>query len=433
MDVIARDARHFGALIQLGNLLHRQGYRRAARLTYAQAANAEPHNPIVDVNVGNTYLDDNDLAKARAHFEQALARDPALPEAHQGMSYVFARLGDEKSAARHRDAGFAQRAITEFPFRGEGPPVRVTLLVSALGGNVNTADFLDDRTFAVTRVFAEYAGSDELPESDLVFNAIGDADRCADALRRVASWRASASVVINRPEAVLATSRIEAGALLANIDGLRIPAAVRCERHALASNPGETLEACGLVPPVLLRALGYHTGMFFERAENLQDAAEIALRLPGSDVAVVEYLDARALDGRYRKYRAMIVDGKLYPLHLAISDDWKVHYFTSQTAQRAEHRELERSFLNDMSSAVGARAIAALEGIAAALGLDYAGIDFGLDGSGNVLFFEANAAMIVPSRETNPDLAYRVPYQQAVIQAVRNMLLRRGGKAGLGV
>lgn len=429
IEVVRRNGAHFGALINLGNLLNRRGYRSAARLTYAEAAKVQPQNPVVDVNLGNTFLDTNEFETAREHFERALGKDAGLPEAHQGMSYAYARLGDEASASRHRDLGFAPRAVTVFPYRGDGAPIRVLLFASALGGNVGTTEFLDDRTFAVTRVFAEYAEQVSLDSFDLVFNAVGDADRCGAALQAAAALFERAAIpVINAPQAVSQTTRASAYASLRVLTGLRIARCVTVNRAALAGSAFGVLRREGFEPPVLLRVPGFHAGMFFERAENDEDVAAISSRFPGKEVSLIEPIDVRSKDGNYRKYRVIFVDGELYPLHLAISGHWKVHYFTSDTAAVAAHREEEASFLSDMQCVLGEPAIFVLRALAKRLNLDYAGVDFALDARGNVVVFEANATMIVPPRETNPDLAYRVPHAQRTLTAVREMLLRRAGR-----
>jgi hypothetical protein len=72
-------------------------------------------------------------------------------------------------------------------------------------------------------------------------------------------------------------------------------------------------------------------------------------------VLAIEYLDARGADGCARKYRVMMVGGELYPLHLAISQDWKIHYFSADMAERAEHRAEEAIFLADMPAALGGK------------------------------------------------------------------------------
>ena len=85
----------------------------------------------------------------------------------------------------------------------------------------------------------------------------------------------------------------------------------------------------------------------------------------------------------------MSIGGRLYPLHLAISQDWKVHYFTANMSESPTYRAEEKEFLEDMPRVLGEKAMAALTSIANALGLDYAGIDFALNKDGSVLLFEA--------------------------------------------
>jgi hypothetical protein len=57
-----------------------------------------------------------------------------------------------------------------------------------------------------------------------------------------------------------------------------------------------------------------------------------------------------------------------------------------------------------------------------ALGLDYAGIDFGLSPSGDLLLFEANATMVVNPPEPDERWAYRRPAVERILTAVQNML-----------
>ena len=103
-------------------------------------------------------------------------------------------------------------------------------------------------------------------------------------------------------------------------------------------------------------------------------------RLGGAALAAnrcIQY--ARGADGMARKYRAMFIDGvAYYPLHVAAGADRKVHYSTSAMAADAALREEERRFLADMPGTLGPRAMAALTAVGDILGLDSAGIDFGL-------------------------------------------------------
>ena len=78
-----------------------------------------------------------------------------------------------------------------------------------------------------------------------------------------------------------------------------------------------------------------------------------------------------------------------------------------------------------MASVIGPRGMAALKRINATLGLDYGGIDFAVNGYGDILFFEANATMVVMPPSNDDKWAYRRPTFANVLSAVRTMLTKR--------
>jgi hypothetical protein len=96
-------------------------------------------------------------------------------------------------------------------------------------------------------------------------------------------------------------------------------------------------------------------------------------------------------------------------------------------ADHPQHRAEDLEFLENMSGVIGSRGMQALTAIQARLGLDYAGIDFGLSASGDLLFFEANATMVVSPPEPDKKWAYRRSAVDRIYAAVRHMLLQRSG------
>ena len=179
--------------------------------------------------------------------------------------------------------------------------------------------------------------------------------------------------------------------------------------------------------PLRLRAPGFHTGQHFVRVERAADLAGAIANLPGEQLLAIEPLDARGADGRFRKYRVMFIGGALFPLHLAVSADWKVHYFSAAMAGAADARAEEARFLTDMPGVLGPKAIAALAQVAERLGLDYGGIDFGLSPTGQVLLFEANAGMVIQPPGPEPIWDYRRAPIARALGAVKALLLARAG------
>jgi tetratricopeptide (TPR) repeat protein len=430
LDVLRLEPTQFSALNELATLAYASGHRSAARTAYEQAVRCHPDNPLGRVNLGNLLFEDEDLDGARAQYRAALAADSELAEAHRGLARVLSALGDEASAAPHWRRGFAgQAALVSQQYRGTDAGIPLLLVVSARGGNIPTQRFLDDTVFAVTALYAEFfdAGS-PLPAHAAVFNAIGDADLCPAALARAENILSrTPAPILNPPARIRTTSRAEVARRLSGAPGMIAPAVREYSRTELSN--GQRLEF-----PLLLRAPGFHTGRHFVRVERHEELADAVAALPGDVLLAIDYLDARSADGFARKYRVMFIDGALYPLHLAISADWKVHYFTAAMGTDVAHREEERGFLENMPGVLGPRAMAALAQIAAILNLDYAGIDFGLAPDGSVLLFEANATMVINLPDANPIWDYRrAPITRALDAAkrlVRERALASAADAG---
>lgn len=430
IDILRRHPTHFSALNEFGTWLSTQGAIDAACRVYAEAILHHPDNPMARVNLGNLLLRANRHAEARMHYEAALKSAPDHAAAHQGMGAVLSDEGDRDGAAAHFHKGFRDHAVSTLPYRGAGAPIPLVQLVSSGGGNIPTAPFLDDCVFLTTVVVADHFDSKTpLPPHALVFNAIGDADLCRPALEAAKRLTAASKVpVVNDPRAVLKTGRLDNAADLAVLPGVITPKVVTVLRSQLASPEGAAIIADhGFAFPLLLRSPGYHTGRNFLLVEQATGLAASAAALPGDELLVIEYLDARGKDGNARKYRVMMIGGEIFPLHLAISGNWKVHYFTSDMADKPDHRKEEMAFLADMRGVIGDKAFAALHAICRRLDLDYGGIDFGINADGDLLLFEANATMVIASPDNDPRWAYRRGAIQAVIDAVVAMIKRKAG------
>ena len=428
------DPDHLGALCNLGRALIANRNHTAARMVLERAVAKHPGDLASRVALGIALYQMKEPTAAFATLERALQIAPSNPPAHAAMAFVLEALGETERAKVHRHKGFFGRSLIGLPYRGAGKPVRVLLLASTNSANAPVAHFLDDRTFHTWLVVPEFHDPKvPLPQHELVVNAIGDADAAPEALRSAHAILALTSApVVNFPSAVIGTRRCENWRRLANIPGVVTPRAVHLARTALAADNAEaTLRCYGLAFPLLLRSPGFHGGEHFVRVED-RNAMRAALdQLPGSELIAIEFLDTRSSDGKTRKYRVMMVNGELYPLHLAIGQHWKLHYFSADMVTNTEHRAADARFLSDMASVLGQRSMQVLQQIEQCLGLDYGGIDFGIDANGRIVVFEANATMIVPAPDQDTRWDYRRAAVERIDAAVRRMLLARAGATSL--
>jgi Flp pilus assembly protein TadD len=432
VDILRRAPTHFSALNEFGTLLTSMGAIDAACRVYSEAILHQPKNPMAYVNLANLLLRANKHLEARAHYETVLRIDPDYAEAHQGLGAVLSDLGDRAGARHHFQRGFRDHAVSTLPYRGTKPPVALLQLVSSGGGNIPTASLLDDSVYLTSVIVTDYLDpSVPLPPHQLIFNAIGDADLCEPALEAAIRLTARTKTpVINDPHAVMKTGRISNAERLRAVPGVVTPRTIAIARDILAGPDGvAALTTHQFRFPLLLRSPGYHTGRNFIIVERAAELSAAAAGLPGDELLAIEYLDARGRDGNARKYRVMMIGGRCYPLHLAISGKWKVHYFTADMADKPDHRLEEARFLGDMPAVLGDKAMAALERIQAALGLDYAGIDFGLGPDGDLLLFEANATMVIAPVAPDERWAYRRTANTAILEAVAAMIMQKSAQA----
>ena len=354
----------------------------SAHTVLARAVARHPHLPEAHADLGAVLIELDQLAAAREALLDALRISPFMRKAWCALGVVFERQGDLEQADHAWAQAFRDGGPALSTFRGERDPVPVLLLWSAVDGNVPVKPFLDERVFQWSTLFVEsYLEGMPLPPHAVVFNAVGNADLPIRALERAESIaRATHAPVVNQPARVRRTGRAAVAERLREIPGVVTPRMTAVARRDLREGRLQ-----GLSWPLLIRAPGFHSGRYFERVSEPAELPGALAAVPGEDLLAIEFLDTREDDGWYRKYRVLTIDGRLYPLHVASSRDWKVHAFS---AGRHDAFALE---------GLDPPAQTALERAADALGLDYGGIDFALAADGRVVIFEANATMrIVP-------------------------------------
>lgn len=426
LEILQLDPTHFGSLNNLGALLMTTGYKTAARTAYGEAVKHHPQNPMGHINLANALAKNHETEAALEHFARALELAPDHPKAHQGLALLLSELGEEDKAVEHRIKGFRHDPVLRFPYYGSGNPIELLVLASASGGTVPVNHHLDNTVFSTTVIFVDFYDMERpLPHHHLVFNAIGDADICRaslDLAEKILS-RVTAPV-INQPSSVLKTGRANNAQRFAKIEGVIAPKIKIFPRHVLEKDGAvSALAHDGFSFPLLLRSPGFHAGKFFTRVEDENELSEVLPSIPGHELMVIDYLDTRSRDQKFRKYRVMIVDGMIYPLHAAISSkEWKLHYFSADMTDNPDHRAEDEAFLNDMPKALGPKAMRALEAIRNEMELDYAGIDFGLSPEGDIFFFEANATMVVLPPDKDIKWDYRRPAVKRILDALHVML-----------
>ena len=394
-----------------------------------------------------------ELEAAWALLEQAVTLEPASAEVHAARANLLVRRG--KLDLARRSYALAAR------FDPYGAPVRLALgELAFMAGEPAVAEGWFDEAFALARVYSPSArpgarsalvlalpgpwhrnvpldfvvdparwtlhryylapGTSRspivLPAYDLVIDAIGACVDAGPALAAAERFVAGQTKpVVNDPRRVAGTARDALAATLAGIAGCTVAPVRRLTRDEL---PGADLTV-----PLLVRPTDAHGGRDLERVDDAAALAEYARRVPAASYDAGPFVDYRSADGFYRKYRVMFVDGAAYAYHLAIDANWMIHYHRAPMAEHAWMRAEEERFLTAPGKALACRP-GVLRDVAAAIGLDYAGIDCTVLADGTLLVFEADAAMLV--HDFDPQPAKRAAYGR-IRGALDALLARRAG------
>jgi glutathione synthase/RimK-type ligase-like ATP-grasp enzyme len=235
--------------------------------------------------------------------------------------------------------------------------------------------------------------------------------------------------LLNRPDAIRCLERDRLCRRLGDIPGLVIPPTLRVSRDALLAVARQKCLLLNAVPggefPIIIRPFGSHAGFGLERIENPQGLQAYLAERPEEGFFVSSYVDYASDDGKFRKYRVVLIGGKPYAVHMAIADQWKVWYLNADMALSVPNRMEEAQFMESFDSRFALHHQAALVELAARLGLDYVTVDCAETPKGELLIFEADHCAIVHDMDPPSVYPYKPGQMRKIFTAFVDMLHRR--------
>ena len=256
----------------------------------------------------------------------------------------------------------------------------------------------------VSRNYIRQSRQADLSGYKVLLNLITEPEQNAKTLETLRKLlRGVRGKVINRPEAVLRSTRDQVAKALTGVPGLVVPQTVRLNGRKPAIAAG-ALARSGLEPPIILRQVGTHSGKIVGLFDRSDEA--VAALTPGAHVAT-QFVDFAGADGLYRKYRAFFIGERIVLRHMLVSDYWNVHakdrarFMAEHPGTVAEERALIESddpFPPDI--------LQVLDAVRARIPLDFFGMDYGVTRSDDVVLFEANATMSFFPFSPDPQFEY---------------------------
>ena len=404
----------------LAHTLDEAGRIDEAQAAYRAALQLAPDLLAAQFGLALSLQRSNDLVGARDAYRNVVNIDPGHLPSHQALYELEQILGDIPAALVHQNVVLAQQQLFSSIAPNERRRVLALYAPGAWLANAPVELVFDPETTTLHKLYLvsqEQVDGLVLPEVDAIFVAMGESEtaRAALALAGLVVC-ASKLPTINQPDHVLRTDRVCVAALLADIPGCVVSSARRVTRAAIAG---------AIAFPAIVRPLDSHAGHGLAKIENDVELGAYLAQNGDDDFYVAPFIDYLSPDGQYRKYRLVAVDGDVLPFHMAISDDWMVHFYTSIMRDHQWARDEERAFLADWHTLFGSELRETISRVVETIGLEYLGIDCAIDRKGRLVVFEVDPAVIIHTLDSRELFPYKHEYVPRIFRATERMIDRR--------
>ncbi len=370
-----------------------------------------------DVAAGQGALRAMRTDEAIAAFTRAIAIDPENVAAHLGLYEAFQVKGDRERALAHQTRALARRRLfLEKP----APPGAPTVLLLAIPGdwqaNVPLEFLYGSLNVGIIKMYVDdidpLPPRAILPKFDVIFNVIAHSEQSGPTLKVLEGWLPSLRCrFLNDPARVERLSRDGVARDFSDLEGVLVPVTRRVKRSNIV-----------LDHSYVIRPVGSQAGAHFSKIETPDELRAYLAATRGDEFYLMPFVDYRRKDGYFRKYRIIFVGGVPYAHHLAISQNWMVHYYNALNANEQWIRDEEEQFLADVGNVFDGPRARVLAEIARRVGLDYFGIDCSVLEDGRVLIFEIDPAMIVHLSDPIELYPYKHKYVPRIPAALEKLI-----------
>jgi len=274
----------------------------------------------------------------------------------------------------------------------------------------------------------------DLADYDLLFVAVGESDENTSLLQQLARQMRDCPVpVLNRPEFVLQTTREGAAASLQHTAGIEMPMSVRLSRAELerlgqSDQPKPRDSLAQHLPdhdfPIIVRPVESHAGHGLKRLDTPADIVSYLAEQQEALFYISRFVDYASADGQFRKYRIVLIEGRPFVCHLAISSHWIVHYLNADMLGNVDKCAEEARCMADFDQGFGRKHKQAFVTMYEQMQLEYLIIDCAETDDGHLLVFEVDTSAIVHAMDPVDIFPYKRPQMHKIFRAFQAMLAR---------
>ena len=367
---------------------------------------------------------------------QRVQENPRDTAALMDLSVIAQFTGDPATGASLQSRALVQDAVYRSPSNGTKPSLRVLAFAAPvdMGGNTPIEFLLEGSDVQLETLYIANGLPlpDPLPAHDVAIVTISDSVETRPMLNIIEALAPQwPRPILNLPQRIKGLDRDFLFKTLRDVPGVEMPMTGRVSREDFADMALSDVILHDVIEdgvfPLIARPAGSHAGNGLEKIETPDGIDAYLASRPEDEFFVSRFVEYSGLDGRYRKYRVVFVDGRAYACHMAISNEWKIWYLnagmTDDAAKRAEESHFMTAFDDDFALWHGN----AMKEIARRIGLDYFQIDCAQTRDGKLLVFEADTAAIVHDMDPPDVFPYKGPQMRKVFGAFVAMLHKHAG------
>ncbi len=275
-------------------------------------------------------------------------------------------------------------------------------------------------------VSTEYPLPNKLPEHDIVIIAVSELDRNYSILKTLATelthWQ---KPILNKPQHIIAMARDRTSHMLQNIQGITMPATYRISRNDVQIvTTKNTIDNILNQPfPIIIRPVDSHAGSGLQKLDDIIDVKNYLHNQTAENYFLSSYVNYASQDSKFRKYRIILINGQPFIVHMAISDEWMVHYANAGMQDDINKRLEEQYVMDTFHNQFAARHAIAFKAIYERIGLNYIGIDCGETQQGDLLIFEIGNALAVHTLDSADIFSYKKSHINNIFSAFEQLLV----------
>ena len=380
-----------------------------------------------------------DLRPLRGEIFARAQSDPSDAAARMDLCVIDQLLRDQASGLKWQQEAFRLQRLyrSSWPASQQALRVLAFLAPGDVGTNTPIEFLLQDLDVVLYSLYM-VPGQPlpaTLPDHDVAIVTADDSDLNRAVLRDIdrllPMWPCP---VLNRPDCIARLSREKMYSSLQSVPGLLMPPTVRItrtnlEKIALDAAVPRHISTDQRLPvivfPLIVRPVDSHAGRGLVKVDGPSSISAYLAERKEAEFVISPFIDYRSSDGLFRKYRIIWVDGRPYPCHMGISEDWKVWYYNAGMVTNAAKRAEEAEFMTGFHQGFARRHAHALGTIVKEFRLEYIGIDCAEMPDGRLLVFEGSISLVAHDMDS-PDLyPYKSPHMQKLFADFYGMLKQK--------